>query len=242
MPDKKRERYYMNQFLKTQPQLASMKCVRAKPPAADFILNHPRGPLGLEVTEFHLDAGANAHTKSIIDLVVNKASRLHCELGGPPLLVSVLFEDTFRLNKAHTSTFAKEMAEAIRRVSPPKTLKDGLVFVPPSYLPQGIASISLQAGYGEETWVTHFVAMVATIRVEDVQKTIDHKATKYVGYAKSCRHTWLVMVLDWSRGQPAKIPSEVLSAEYSAPFERLFWLFSQNCPSARELQKKSLIA
>src|SRR6266576_6944820 len=101
MPDKNRERYYLEALRTAFPDLPTGEPLEAEPP--DFILQDSGGTLGIEINAFHLPTPQGKRPyqerQSLKDQIVQLAERIHHGAGGPALYVMVLFNDHVELDK-----------------------------------------------------------------------------------------------------------------------------------------------
>lgn len=114
MPDKKRERFYLEALRRVVKEVPSSIPIEPEPP--DFVFLGGRR-LGIELTMFHLPPkpGAAPHHEwqNLKDRIVAQAERLHSEAGRPELYVNVIFHERQRLRKKDIQPFARELANAL---------------------------------------------------------------------------------------------------------------------------------
>jgi hypothetical protein len=164
---------------------------------------------------------------------------LHKDRGGPGLYVSVYFHDRPSLNKRDTLPLANEIADAILRISTPRSVSDPYVEIPWNVRPEQIAAITVQASIdGEDRlWQPAGGGLVAQISADEIIEIVQKKSIHAPQARRKCDELWLVIVNDlFSRAAPAEISSEAIHAKYEAPFDRLLWLI-HHVPTAIDLRR-----
>jgi len=243
MPDKDRERFYLTQFLSTCPELEGLEHFESDPP--DFYLNASDSTLGLEITVFYLPPplGAQPHQaiESLQENAVKQARAQYRASGGPALYCTITWRDASRLSKARAFGLAPEIAACVAKVRPPRSLDEGYLVIEDETLPPEIVSIRLLASVDgeDELWYGGTGGWVAPVGSDLIQAAINAKAVRYSGYAAKHQRTWLVIVEDpFSKGASSEATRAALSALYSGPFERVYWLWPHG-PKAHRLAIKT---
>src|SRR5207237_1077268 len=101
MPNKRRERFYMEALRRALPDALTGSPVEPEPP--DFVFVNDGHRLGIELTTFHLppqpSEPPHQEWQSLKNQIVVQAERLHSEAGGLPLYVGIIFHERQRLRK-----------------------------------------------------------------------------------------------------------------------------------------------
>jgi hypothetical protein len=250
MPDKLRERFYLEQLRKVI-NLPSSPINESERP--DFLLVSGCHRLGIELTDFYLPApcGQRLHQEqqSLKDQIVERAERLHAEAGGPALYVAVNFHHSSTLRKQDIQPYAEALADSVLHSSIPPSVKG--VQIPWGHRPRFTSGILLQKSVNgrDKDWSAEAGGMVASITPEHVSacvkvKTEKHNDGKAPHPLSRCDELWLVIVQDYLLRRPAPADftdeaCEAFEAVYEGPFHRLIWLISHS-PRAYDLQCRFL--
>src|SRR5512143_3424531 len=109
MPDKRKERWYLEQLKTCLAGFPSGRQEDEESP--DFIIRDEAGATGIELTVFHLPParGKRPHQElqTLKDRIVSIGSKLHTDAGGPGLYVSVFFNDPTRLSKRNANEIGR---------------------------------------------------------------------------------------------------------------------------------------
>src|SRR5688572_19912402 len=123
MPDKRRERHYLDLLRRAEPQIPRGPALEPEPP--DFLLEGAGQRLGIELTSFHLPPppGERPHQErqSLKDHIVNRAQSIHEEAGGPALYVGIYFNESKPLTKKDIVPLARAIAESVLRAPMPRS-------------------------------------------------------------------------------------------------------------------------
>src|SRR6476659_4219645 len=115
MPDKRRERFYLEALQLALLDAPSGPALEPEPP--DFVFVADRHRLGIELTTFYLPPrpGESSHQErqSLKDQIVREAERIHASEGGLPLYVQIIFTGHERIRKKDIQVFARELADAV---------------------------------------------------------------------------------------------------------------------------------
>src|SRR4051812_35325274 len=115
MPDKERERFYLEMLRRAIPEIPAVVPTEPEPP--DFLFETGRGTLGIEFTAFHLPPapGERPHQErqALKERIVELAERLHDERASPALYVAVHFNHHVALDKKDTVRLAHEIANSV---------------------------------------------------------------------------------------------------------------------------------
>lgn len=126
MPDKSRERYYLEALRTALPDLPTGEPLQAEPP--DFILQGSGGTLGIEITAFHLPTPEGKRPyqerRSLKDRIVHLAERIHHDAGGPALYVMVHFNEYVELDKKDIQPLANAIAASVLNAPVPRSLNE----------------------------------------------------------------------------------------------------------------------
>jgi hypothetical protein len=126
MPDKLRERFYLDLLRRALPEIPADVPEEPEPP--DFLFRTGNGSLGIEFTLFHLSPapGQRPHQErqSLKDRIVSLAQRLHQEAGGPALYVGVYFNENYAIDKKDTARLAREIAGSVLRAPTPPSIQE----------------------------------------------------------------------------------------------------------------------
>lgn len=238
MPDKKREKYYLEALLRC----GNMHALAAVEPceSPDFILNIGGRRVGIEITEyFHPpDGGDRPHqeVQSLKEQVMQLAEQLHAQAGGPALYVTAHFGIHGRIAKSTIRPIAESLAAAVLSQEAPPSVGAEPVRVPHHMLPREIVQAMLFCSVdGEDKlWSPDNGGWVAEITPAHVQQLIERKSRMVANARPKCDELWLLVAQnDWD-GAPCELNEEAAAASYSFPFDRVMWLWP-NGPRARDL-------
>lgn len=240
MADKKRERYYFAALREAVPGLPPGDPDECEPP--DFILRAGNVRLGVEITAFYLppsnDERPHQEQQSLRGRIVQMAERLHSQAGGPALYVGVVFNQCIRLGKSDTRRIARSIAESVLKAPMPRSMREP-VELAYGERPEEVWSIQIHPSVDgrDKLWHPDAGGWVADITPRHVADVIAAKARMAPTARKHCDSLWLVIVEDnFGLGAPAEITSDALSAEYSGPFDRIYWLAISSPPRAMPLK------
>jgi hypothetical protein len=242
VPDKNRERYYLDAFRTAIPEVPKGDAVEPEPP--DFVLKSERGTLGIELTVFHLPTAPGTQSyqerQSLKNRIVEIAERIHHEAGGPALYVAVFFSAHVAIRKQDTIRMARELAASVLKSPAPRSYREP-VEIPWSERPEFIWGIQIIPSVDgrDKLWHPDAGGWVAGITTQHVADVVQAKARTAALARSRCDHLWLVIVNDlFGRAAQAEITPDALSAVYDAPFDRVFWLLPSLPPRAFEFKVK----
>jgi len=242
MPDKRRERFYLELLRRALPEIPSSNPAEPEPP--DFLFANEMGGLGIEFTSFHLppSPGKRPHQEqqSLKDRIVEIAERLHHEAGGPALYVGVYFNENYPLDKKDIKRLAKEIAQSVLEAPVPQSIRE-TVQIPWGYRPEETIGIRIHPSVDgkDKLWHADAGGWVATITPDHVRDVLQSKAKTASRARSHCGELWLVIVNDaFSRAAPAEIADEALEEVYEAPFNRVIW-FLPSVPRTLHLKLRA---
>lgn len=240
MPDKKRERFYLEALRRVLSDVPSGSALEPEPP--DFVFVTEGNRLGIELTTFYLppNPGGQSHQEwqSLKDQIVSKADRIHASQGGLPLYVDVIFTGHDRIRKKDVQGFARELADAVLSCPAPRHFSEPALEIPWDRLPKWAAAIQVKGSINgdDKLWHANAGGWVAEITSEHVSEVVKAKARREPLARAQCDELWLVIVNDnFSGAAQSEISVEAISATYDGPFDRLVWLVPQ-IPRAIELR------
>ena len=243
MPDKKRERYYLEALRTAFPDLPAGEPLEAEPP--DFILQGSGGTLGIEITAFHLPTPQGKRPyqerQSLKDQVVQLAERIHHDAGGPALYVMVHFNDHLELDKRDIQPLANAIATSVLNAPVPQSLNE-TVEIPWGKRPEATWGILINPSVDGEDKLWHPDAggWVASISPEQIADVVRSKARTAQMARTRCDKLWLVIVNEsFGRAAPAEISERAAAAGYDGPFDRLIWLVPFHPPRVIDLALRS---
>jgi hypothetical protein len=246
MPDKQRERFYLEALRRSLQEIPPGSPLEPEPP--DFVLFIDRHRLGIELTTFHLPpkAGESPHqqSQSLKDQIVRLAERFHEEAGGPPLYVTIIFHEHQELRKKDVQSRARELAATMLAYPMPLPCDELPITIPFGRRPRWVAGIQANCSVDgvDKLWHADAGGWVAKITSEQVSNVVRAKASRAPRARNKCDELWLVIVNDnFSRAAQAEISREALRASYEGPFDRLIWLLP-HVPRAIDLQLTRLTA
>jgi len=238
VPDKLRERFYLDLLRRALPEIPADQPQEPEPP--DFLFPMPNRSLGIEFTLFHLPPhpGKRPHQErqSLKDRIVTIAEGLHQAAGGPALYVGVYFNDNYTIDKKDTARLAREIADSVLCAPTPRSIEEP-VEIPWGHRPEETIGIHIMKSVDGEDKLWHADAggWVADITDEHIREVLRSKARMAVRARSRCDHLWLVIVNDaFSRGAPAEILEATLDQVYDAPFDRVIWFIPHS--RARDLK------
>ena len=227
MPDKDRERHYLNTVLATLDLHGQIE--EGEHP--DFVVTLDGVRTGVEITVFHMppSGGERPHQEQVAlqALAVEQAHRRYVGEGGAPLYVSVNFLPGYITSKASAHSLGADLCCAIQSVRVPKELAEGRYEVPLDLLPDGIVSCSVHASCDgeDQLWQGGHGGWVAPVTPEQVQAELTRKAPKATTMRLKCDQLWLIVVQDaFAASAPCDLSSQAAEHLYSHPFDRALWL------------------
>lgn len=239
MPDKERERYYLQSLLTTLGQEGAI--LGGEHP--DFLLLANGERLGVELTVFHLPPanGERPHQEQVAlqARAVEQARRRHTAGGGCALYVTVNFRPGHVLSRKSADVLGKELYHCVNGHSLPEHYRQGRLEIPVQTLPEGIVGCSVYGSMDgkDALWYGGHGGCVAPVSPAHVQAVLTRKAGKAVRMRQHCDRLWLVVVQDaFSAAAPCELSLEAAEHSYIHPFDRALW-FVPHGPSAVELRR-----
>ncbi len=218
MPDKNRERYYLEALRAALPDLPTGEPLEAEPP--DFILRDSNGVLGIEITAFHLPTPAGQRPyqerQSLKDRIVQLAERIHHNAGGPALYVMVHFNDHVQLDKKDIEPLANAIAASVLNAPVPRSINQA-VEIPWGKRPEATWGILIHPSVdgADKLWHPDAGGWVASISPEQIAEVVRGKARTAAVARTRCDKLWLVIVNEsFGRAAPAEISEEAAAAGY----------------------------
>lgn len=194
------ESYYLGRFKELLPDFPPGLVTLTEEP--DFLIDTPRGPLGIELTELHI-AAPDASTPLQASLAmrqrtVNRAQEIYTGGGHPAIRCSVFMSDQ-HIRKQDVEGLATAIAHIAIKNLPPVSgsVREDYNWLNRDYFPEAIHSIAVHRLDGMTThftcpgavWVQHLAA-------EDLKRAIEPKESKYSAYRKRCMDAWLLICAD----------------------------------------------
>ena len=196
----------------------------------DFIFPLGGRPIGIEVVEFFYPAtDVPRGFQNLRHIAVEKARRRFRDNGGPPLYVTVMFNDYPSPQGPKSRADTDDFAERFERMVTNNGWPNGPYTHWPFYLHPDIPEVPLyvvgpSVDGKDELWACGGAANGALIKPEHVQDVLSSKAAKYERYAAKCDAVWLLIVNGGAiRTIPCELGDDARNASYSFPFERAFW-------------------
>lgn len=228
MPDKPRERWYLQALQQARPELPSGPPEEMEPP--DFVFADVGRRVGVELTLFHLPprAGQRPHQEqqSLKDHIVVLAERVHAEAGGPALYVGVHFNPQIVLTKRDFEPLSRAIAHSVLEAPFPQSMS-GPVEIPWGRRPAQTLGIQIHPSVDgrDKLWHADAGGWVAPIEPTHIADVLSAKERTVHSARSKCDELWLVIVHDvFSRAAPSELTSAAAASEYRAPFDRLIWL------------------
>jgi len=228
MPDKPRERWYLEALRQARPELPPGPPEEMEPP--DFVFADGGRRVGVELTVFHLppSAGQRPHQEqqSLKDHIVALAERMHAEAGGPPLYVGVYFNSQHVLTKRDFEPLSRAIELSVLETPFPQPMSHPVEIAwgrrpPQTYGIQIHASVDGR----DKLWHADAGGWVAPIEAKHIADILNTKARTAPSARSKCDVLWLVIVHDmFSRAAPSELTAAAAESEYSGPFDRLIWL------------------
>ena len=202
----------------------------------DFIFPLDGRAVGLEVVEFfYPDRNVPRGFQNLRHLAVDKARRRFRDNGGPPLSLTVMFNDYPYPQGPRSTPDTNDFAERFERVVTNNGWSNNPLAHWPFYFHPDIPEVSLYVvspsidDKGEQ-WACDGPANGALVEPKHVQDVLSSKAKKFERYAAKCDAVWLLIVNGGAyRTIPCRLGDDARNASYSFPFERAFWF--DRCPS-----------
>jgi hypothetical protein len=227
---------------------------KSKPPDPDFFIKIKEDIIGAEGTLFSTQ-GDRFEANSFLDTALDHGKQIFRGNGGPALYVSVHFSNQPR--NCQAEDIGKRLARVVQIMLEHNVMdtraysREGLFALFSEHgLLDYISAISFYSVDEEgELWHSPSSGWVASVSVEEVQKVIEDKNEKLLGYRKNCKSVWLAIHNCMEAGFYA-ISNEAKQFSYTRGFDRIFWIemgrgnpISLNdpiLPAIRENMPKSL--
>ncbi|MDD4963837.1 MAG: hypothetical protein PHI11_07970 [Gallionella sp.] len=228
MPDKKKERWYLEQLKASWGDFPSGEVQETERP--DFLIKNHLRTHGFEITEFvkSPSTGESHHQKSnaLRQQIVERALLNHREQRGKRLLIDVEFDDDVRLRNADVKPLAIQLASAVAaRDFPEKDLPGWSEIVDVSGL-KGILAVCGDYWRGNEDWNVSGGGWVKECTISDLQDVITKKAIRYSAYRTKCETVALVIAFEVSNNPSIEFPKQALEHRYDSPFDQTLLLFA----------------
>ncbi len=203
----------------------------------DFIFPLDGRPIGIEVVEFFYptdqignpDERVPQGFQNLRHQAVEEARKRFRGSGGPPLSVTVMFNDYPHPQGPRSRAGVEDFAERFQRVvSNNGWSNDRLVHLPFCF-PLDAPEVSLYIvapGIDDkgEFWACEGNPNGPSVQPEHVQAVLDKKSIKHDFYAAKCDAVWLLIVHGGAiRTLTCGLGDDARQASYSFPFERAFW-------------------
>jgi hypothetical protein len=239
MPDKNRERYYLEALRDALPEIPKGKPLEAETP--DFLVQSETGVIGIELTVFHLPTAPGTQPyqerQSLKDRIVQLAERMHHDAGGPALYVSNFFSAHSAIRKQDTVPMAQALAPSVLRSPVSRSFREPLE-IPWGQRPEFTSGIQILPSVDgkDKLWHADAGGCVADITSQHVDNTLKAKARRVATARTRCDELWLAIVNDgFGRTAPAEITDQARAAVYETPFDRVIWLLPSQPPKAIDL-------
>jgi hypothetical protein len=202
----------------------------------DFIIHTDRGLLGIEHTQVFQPGpphgGSLQAQDSLARSAVKRASELHIQSGGPPLLVQILFNPQRRIRKRNIDEIATAISGTIAKadVKPGDQLLLGRTPATLGSFPKEVALIAVRRPLQEledrHHWRASSAGFVPMLGPDYVQAVIDRKEPKLVTYNDKCAEVWLLIVAEALRAPSSvDIDGSAVTHKYTTNFDRVFFLW-----------------
>ena len=222
----------------TEMGLGHLTSALAAGESPDFTFPLDDRSIGIEVVEFYYPVGDVPHGFQILrHIAVEKARQRFRDNGGPPLYVTVTFNDYPSPQGPKSRADTEDLSERFERVVtdngwPNSPLAHWPFFFHPDIPEISHYMVGPSVDGKDELWACGGAANGALVKPEHVQDKLSSKADKYERYAAKCDAVWLLIVNGGAiRTVPCELGDDARNASYSFPFERAFW-FDRFPPSA----------
>ncbi|MEO6331692.1 MAG: hypothetical protein ABIP09_03945 [Gemmatimonadaceae bacterium] len=228
MPDKKRERFYLDRLVECSLGLPSGEPVESERP--DFIYGELPRRVGVAITLFHLpprpSEQPHQEAQSLHDRIVERAAELHDVAGGPALYVDVHFRSN-RISKRAVPGIAQALATVVLRYARPTGVVIPALEIPVEELPREIAAVQVRGSIDDRDrlWDSGGGGWVAPVTAEHIQCELNRKDHVVDAARGRCDELWLAIVQDWFSGAaPVELSEAALSSGYVHRFTKALWL------------------
>lgn len=225
---KSRERALVEAFLRLSACGAVVERTCEVP---DFVLRTDAGPVGLEVTELHIeDDGGKikpAQRQSIVRDIAARAEKLYRRSATVPTDVAIQFSHGSALLGLNRASVSRALAEFVHRNLPPVGTWHEVRIPHKHPLRYAVQSVRIWAGdpLTKSHWHAPLAGWVSPLSQEIVQRAVDQKATKVFAYRTRTPVVWLLIAI------PGDGPSQFFEpdprfdpARIASPFDRTFLL------------------
>ncbi len=203
----------------------------------DFIVPFEGRQIGIELVEFFYPTGDGGDPEASVPpwfqnlrhMAVDKARGKFRNSGGPPLNVTVMFNDHPYFQGPKNTPDTDDFAERFQRVVMNNGWPDSPLTHWPFYFHLDIPEVALyvvspSCSDADELWACGGAADGVFVEPEHVQAVLGKKAEKYECYAEKCDAVWLLIVNGGAiRTVPCELGADARDASYWFPFERAFW-------------------
>jgi hypothetical protein len=199
MPNKERERFYLQQLRACSIGLPDGETRDSESP--DFLI-FAETTLGVEFTEFHLPAGPgerpHQEVQSLQEEVITIAEKSYASGGGPALYVHAIFGRHGRLAKQTVRQIGDALADALLSYPVPRAPGGVGVKIPRELLPREIAHVHVHGSVDgvDHLWQCGYGSWVAPLTPAHIQTEIERKRRKAPLARQKCERVWLVIVQD----------------------------------------------
>ena len=164
----------------------------------------------------------------------SKASSAYAATENPPVLVSVLFNSSYRVAKSDVARLGRSLFElAVRNLPEEDATSEeeyewtNREWFPEEFLRVAVARFSFLTS---SHWSAPDFGYIPNCSPDLIQVAISRKIEKFPVYASTFPECWLLVVADdFHLSGELQLPAEVLSHVYASPFARtyLFQTFSR---------------
>ena len=230
MVDKDNERWYLDRFVSTCPDFLPGKLTPDEEP--DFLVNTPSGMIGMELTRFYVQLGADERPRQEQEnlrlKIVDTAGRVFASRESRRLHVNVQFSLDSNLHKRDIERVGEQIAASVEAVQ----IEEGNYEVIDSDLPPEVAHIMVvrSAALSSSYWHADDIAFTPEAGSDQLQGIIASKEQRLRKYRSKAHTNWLIIVVDGSAlSSVADWPEETLSHVYNSAFDCVYlFLNAQN--------------
>ena len=196
----------------------------------DFLVDMPRGRLGIELTELHRDVPPGAipqqASEAMRHRVVERAQDMYSADGHPPIRCTVFMHNK-HIEKNEVASLASAIVKiAVKNVPPPNSsVREEYDWTNRAYFPGILDSVTVHRLDGMTQ--SHFncpgSTWVAPLAPGDLERAIASKEGKYDAYRKRCEEAWLLINADiGSMSTWFQFDSAALTGPFRTSFQRVF--------------------
>lgn len=226
---KKLEHLLLDHFKNLIPSFPSGKVICSEEP--DFLVQGADHVVGIELTDLHRETKPDEipeqASAAMRERVVSRAMEIYNTRSLPAVFVSFNLNNQIHIKKTQVKRIAEDLADLVAANLPPpnSTTEVSNDWNDVQVLPEILHQLSVRRfDWQEQTsFQSGGTTWLPLLTLEDVQRVLEKKESKYPTYRGKCDEVWLVVNIDagfmttWFQVDP-----EVLRNPFTTRFDRVF--------------------